>query len=193
MTIFGFNTDVKRGDVVYHVQSEARQSDLLLQTLVYVKGQCVGKHTVSYAQKVAQPDFSNEAMHELLKVQHKTVIDAIQQDKMQSVVGSGTEVQDVGGAGLSLKWTPAVAEQGAASLILSFHVLDSGQAASGAEVVVRSIVPSSSSELARAFSDASGSVALSIPLTEDVMRDAAVIAQATCGGKSVTRKVRFRK
>src|SRR5882672_10798721 len=135
MTIFGFNTDVKRGDVVYHVQSEARQSDLLLQTLVYVKGQCVGKHTVSYAQKVAQPDFSNEAMHELLKVQHKTVIDAIQQDKMQSVVGSGTEVQDVGGAGLSLKWTPAVAEQGAASLILSFHVLDSGQAASGAEVV----------------------------------------------------------
>jgi len=58
MTIFGFNTDVKHADVVYHVQSEARQNDLLLQTLVFVKGQCVGKQTVSYAQRVSQPDFS---------------------------------------------------------------------------------------------------------------------------------------
>ena len=35
MTIFGFNTDVKLADVVYHVQSEARQQDLLLQTLIF--------------------------------------------------------------------------------------------------------------------------------------------------------------
>src|SRR3954471_20306665 len=105
MTIFGFNTDVKLADVVYHVQSEARQNDLLLQTLVFVKGQCVGKHTVSYARQVSQPEFSTEGIHELLKTQHKSVLDAIQQGRMESVLGSGSEVQDVGGSGLSLQWT----------------------------------------------------------------------------------------
>ncbi len=192
MTIFGFNTDVKHGDVVYHVQSEARQNDLLLQTLVYVKGQCVGKYTVSYAQKLANPDFSNEAMHELLKMQHKTIIDAIQRDQMQSVVGSGTDVQDVGGAGLVLKWTPMSPELGAATSTLHFLVLDSGQTVSGAKVVVRSILLGTP-ELARGSSDAAGAVSLLIPVNEDVAHAAAVIVQATHGEKSVTRKVRFRK
>ena len=99
MTIFGFNTDVKLADVVYHVQSEARQNDLLLQTLVFVKGQCVGKQAFSYAHELSHPGFSTEAIHELLKTQHKTVLDAIQQGQMNAVLGNGTEVQDVGGAG----------------------------------------------------------------------------------------------
>jgi hypothetical protein len=192
MTIFGFNTDVKHGDVVYHVQSEARQNDLLLQTLVYVKGQCVGKYTVSYALKLAHSDFSNEAMHELLKAQHKTIIDAIQQNQMQSVLGSGADVQDVGGAGLSLKWIPTMPELGGSTSTLQFHVLDSGQAAFGAEVVVRSILLDTP-ELARGSSDASGTVSLLIPVNEDVAHAAAVMVQVTHGEKSVTRKVRFRK
>jgi hypothetical protein len=192
MTIFGFNTDVKSGDVVYHVQSEARQNDLLLQTLVYVKGQCVGKQTVSYARKLSQPDFSNEAMHELLKAQHKAIIDAIQQDRLQSVVERGAEVQDVGGAGLVLKWAPMTPDMGAATSTLHFLVLDSGQTVSGAEVVVRSILLDTP-ELARGSSDASGAVSLSIPVNEDVAHAAAVMVQATHGEKSVTRKVRFRK
>jgi hypothetical protein len=193
MTIFGFNTDVKRDDVVYHVQSEARQNDLLLQTLVYVKGQCVGKQTVSYAQKLSQPGFSNEAMHELLKAQHKAIIDAIQQDRLQAVVGRGADVQDVGGTGLVLKWAPITPELGAASSTLHFLVLDSGQTVSGAEVVVRPTSPSGTPILVRGSSSVSGAVSLAIPLTEDVMRDAAVIAQATHGEKSVTRKIRFKK
>ena len=107
MTIFGFNTDVKLADVVYHVQSEARQNDLLLQTLVFVKGQCVGKQAFSYANELSHPGFSTEAIHELLKTQHKAVLDAIQQGQMTAVLGGGGEVQDVGGAGLSLQWTTA--------------------------------------------------------------------------------------
>jgi hypothetical protein len=193
MTIFGFNTDVKHGDGVYHVQSEARQNDLLLQTLVFVKGQCVGKHTVSYAQKLAQPGFSSEAMHELLKTQHKNIIDAIQQGRMDSALGSGAEVQDVGGSGLALKWaTPAPAGD-AAAFSVRFEVLDSGQAVSGAEIVVRPCSSGGGTELARAVSNAAGAAEVSIPLTEDVMRDSAVMVQASHAGKSATRKLRVKK
>ena len=192
MTIFGFNTDVKLADVVYHVQSEARQNDLLLQTLVFVKGQCVGKQAFSYAHEISHPGFSTEAMHELLKTQHKTVIDAIQQGQMSSVLGSGADVQDVGGSGLSLQWK-ALAAGNAPDLPVSFQVLDSGKPASGAEIVVRGVVASDGLELARGVADASGAVALAITLTEDVLNRGAVMVQATRDGKSVTRKFRVKR
>lgn len=193
MTIFGFNTDVKLADVVYHVQSEARQNDLLLQTLVFVKGQCVGKQAFSYAHEISHPGFSTEAMHELLKTQHKAVIDAIQQGQINSVLGSGAEVQDIGGSGFSLQWKLAVPANDAPDLPITFQVLDSGKPASGAEIVVRGIVASDSLELARGVADASGTVALSIALTEDVLNRGAVMVQAKRNGKSVTRKLRVKR
>lgn len=192
MTIFGFNTDAKHDDVVYHVQSEARQNDLLLQTLVFVKGQCVGKQAFSYAQELLHPGFSTEAMHELLKTQHKAVLDAIQQGQMNSVLGNGAEVQDIGGSGLSLQWKSGVAGEGS-DLPVNFQVLDAGKAASGAEVVVRGIIASDGLELARGATDSSGAIQLSIPLTEDVLSRGAVMVQATLQVKSVTRKFRVKR
>jgi hypothetical protein len=191
MTIFGFNTDVKQGEVVYHVQSEARQADLLLQTLVFVKGQCVGKHAVSYAQKVSQPGFSSDAMHELLKAQHKGVLDALEQGRLDAVLGAQAEIQDVGGSGLTLKWTAAPQDQGS-SILLQFQVLDSGQPAAGAEVSVRPISPAAES-IASATADAGGSATLTLQLTAEILNDSAVMAQATYDNKSATRKVRFKK
>jgi hypothetical protein len=193
MTIFGFNTDVKLADVVYHVQSEARQNDLLLQTMVFVKGQCVGKQAFSYAHEISHPGFSTEAMHELLKTQHKAVIDAIQQGQMSSVLGSGADVQDVGGSGLSLQWKLAIPADDTPNLPVSFQVLDSGQPANGAEIVVRGVIASDGLELARGVADGSGTAALSIALTEDVLNRGAVMVQATRNGKSVTRKLRVKR
>jgi hypothetical protein len=51
--IFGFNTDIKQGATVYHVQSEARESELLLQTQVFVRGRCIGKRATPYGDKLA--------------------------------------------------------------------------------------------------------------------------------------------
>jgi len=48
-------------------------------------------------------------------------------------------------------------------------------------------------ELARGVADASGAMALSIALTEDVLNRGAVMVQATLNGKSVTRKLRVKR
>ena len=53
--IFGFNTDVKSGDTVYHVQSEAREHESILQTQVFVRGRCIGKKAASYAAAASEP------------------------------------------------------------------------------------------------------------------------------------------
>jgi hypothetical protein len=84
--IFGFNTDVKVAGTVYHVQSEARKRELLLQTQVFVKGRCIGKHASSYADKVSDPGFSDEHMHDLLKEQHKHIVELVRQGQVESAL-----------------------------------------------------------------------------------------------------------
>jgi len=193
MTIFGFNTDVRHGDTVYHVQSEARVSDLLVQTLVFVKGLCVGKRTVSYAQEASRPEFSDEAIHKLLKAQHRTVIDAIQAGKMESALGTIGEVQDFGGSGLSLKWIKAEPIGAEESITMHFEVTDAGRAVAGAEVVSRAGSDADAPVIARATSGQSGNVEMQIALTDALRRESAITVQATYKGKSATRKFRLKK
>ena len=193
MTIFGFNTDVKHGETVYHVQSEARQSDLLVQTLVFVKGLCVGKRATSYAGKAAAPDFSDQAIHELLKAQHRAVVDAINAGNMESALGTTGDIQDIGGSGLSLNWIKSEPIAGQSSITLHFQVTDSGQAVASAEVVSRVGSGSDAAVIGRAKSDGAGNVQMQITMTEALKREGAITVQATHGGKSATRKFRLRR
>jgi hypothetical protein len=82
--IFGFNTDVKHDETVYHVQSEARQNELLLLTEIFVKGRCVGKRAASYAEHTIQPDFSDQHIHEMLKEQHKYFVAAVREGRIDA-------------------------------------------------------------------------------------------------------------
>jgi len=195
MTIFGFNSVVKHEDAQYHVQSEARPHDLVLQTLIFVKGQCVGKHTYSYAAKTLEAGFSEDAMHELLKAQHKSILDALNAGTLDVVLGGGGEVYDVGGSRLFIKWTnPGAGTPGAAmAMTMTFHVEHSGQPSKDAEVVVFQCPPAGAAVMARGLTGASGDTTLTFQPTREVEQDAAVMVQATYSGESATRKFRFKK
>ncbi|MGI9102116.1 MAG: hypothetical protein ACR2IF_06695 [Terriglobales bacterium] len=82
--IFGFNTDVKYESTVYHVQSEARKHEHLLQTQVFVKGRCIGKHAVSFAEKLSDPEFTEDHLHDLLKDQHKHYVELARKGTIES-------------------------------------------------------------------------------------------------------------
>ena len=73
--IFGFNTDIKHADTVYHVQSEARENERLLQTQVFVRGHCIGKRATSYADKAAESDFTDQRKEHMLRDQHRRLVD----------------------------------------------------------------------------------------------------------------------
>src|SRR6202167_2328494 len=84
--IFGFNTDVKHGDTIYHVQSEARESEKLLQTQVFVRGRCVGKKATSYSASAAQAGFGDPQKEQQLRDQHRLVLEAIREGTLESVL-----------------------------------------------------------------------------------------------------------
>ena len=191
MTIFGYNTDVKHADVVYHVQSEARQNDLLLQTLIYVKGQCVGKHAFSYAAKTLEPDFSETAIHDLLKAQHRNMVDGLHEGRLDSVLVLGANITDVGGSGLALLWSNPNEQGKGGKQNMRFQVMQAAQPAASAEVIVRGAQPGEPVVLAEAQADSSGYAVIELDLSG--MTEPAVIVRASCSGKSVTRKFRFRK
>lgn len=90
--IFGFNTDVKCGETVYHVQTEAHRSTHTFQSTVFVKGQCIGKKTGSY-QDSADAEYTDEQLHKMLKEQHRFVVEAIRDGLVDEVLKPVTPAQ----------------------------------------------------------------------------------------------------
>lgn len=189
--IFGFNTDVKVGDTVYHVQSEARTNDLLLQTMVFVRGQCIGKIASSYASYEGHEDFGDQQMHEMLKEQHRRALDLVREGKVEVFAGGDADVQDYGGQGLSLRWTNAAPLFDVTPVEMQVRISDNGAPVSAAEVTCW--MPSQPDWPGpQATTSAEGTASLSVPLAPET-RETAVVVQARSGDKSVTRKFRLRK
>src|SRR5215469_13506591 len=83
--IFGFNTDIRHEDTVYHVQSEAREGEMILQTQVFVRGRCIGKRATSYGAEAQSDRFSDPQKEHLLREQHRLVLDAIRDGRLDEV------------------------------------------------------------------------------------------------------------
>ena len=193
MTIFGFNTDAKVGDTVYHVQSEARVNDLLLQTQVWVKGQCIGKRASSYAERVVQPDFAAAQMHELLKAQHRMVLEAVREDRAQDIFCTDGEVQDVNAGGLSVQWLNSDESFTQREAVLKIRVALWHKPVDGALVTSRLEFTPEARIHSQGMSDEAGLCDLEIACPQDAGAELPVLIRAKFDEKSVTRKFRLKR
>lgn len=138
--IFGFNTDIKQDESTYHVQSEARVSEQLLQTQVFVQGRCIVKRAVSYAERAQDPAFTEEIMHETLRQQHRWVVEAIRDGYVDDLVkgAEDTPGQDTPKLDekLELRFVSS-ARPSSEFIVLNFEVSVNGSAISGAMVRAR--------------------------------------------------------
>src|SRR5437868_8757710 len=172
--IFGFNTDVKYGDTVYHVQSEARKNDLLLQTQIFVRGRCIGKHATSYAEEAAKADFSDQAMHELLKDQHRAILEEVRvgnSDKFLTQTSAPASIQDASahGHGLVLQWTNADAVYQDSTMVMKFQVTQGGSPVEGARLTSRLHIASDAPIYSQAVTDTTGSAEMKLFLDESAL------------------------
>ena len=202
--IFGFNTDIKHEDTVYHVQSEARQHDLLLQTQVFVRGRCIGKHATSYADKVNEPGFSDEHMHEMLKTQHKSLIEAIRAGTIESMfdapVHEHTHAAVPAAAsapaadGLTVQWLNADTVYHDNTVVMKFSVSRSGSQVPGARLTTRLHISTEETPIySQAVTGPDGMVEMSVVVDENELIDAAILVQAAHDGQHATRKFKLRR
>jgi hypothetical protein len=74
----GFNTDIKVGEHVYHVQTEDRgPSHPAIDTLVYQSGRILHRKSSNYEKFAASPAFTPEGLRRQVEDQHRAVIETL--------------------------------------------------------------------------------------------------------------------
>lgn len=192
--IFGFNTDVKHEDTVYHVQSEARENELLLQTQVFVRGRCIGKRATSYADQVAGGGFTDQQKEQILRDQHRMVLDSIRDGKLDTVLDKRDTPETLAAIKeLDVLWLNSDSVHSDRNLKMRLQVTDGGTAVQGARLTVRFARPDAAPFYTQIVTDSGGTADLVIEQDESALPDASVLIQASYTGRTATRKFRLRK
>jgi len=192
--IFGFNTDIKHEDTVYHVQSEARENELALQTQVFVRGRCIGKRATPYGDKIAESDFTDQRKEQLLRDQHRMVLDAIREGKLDSVFDKKDTPETLAAIKeLDVHWLNAGSVHSVRHLQMRLRVTDGGVGIEGARLTVRFARPDAVPFYTQVVTGANGEAEMNIDVDESSLPDSAVLIQASYTGRTATRKFHLRK
>jgi hypothetical protein len=192
--IFGFNTDIRHEDTVYHVQSEAREGEQLLQTQVFVQGRCIGKRAVAYGPGVGKGFQGNDLdMEKRLRELHREVLDAIRDGKVDSMFDKRETKEALAAVKeLDLEWINAGSVHASGALTMRIRVTDGGATVEGARLTLRFARPDAAPYYAQVLTDASGSAEMSVQVDEKSLPDSSVLVQASFAGRTATRKFQLR-
>jgi len=192
--IFGFNTDVKHEDTVYHVQSEARESELLLQTQVFVRGRCIGKRATSYSDQAAESGFTDHQKEQILREQHRLVLDSIRDGRVEGVLDKSVAPEVLAAIKeLDVLWLNAGSVHSDRNLTLRLRVTEGGSAVEGARLTVRFARPNAAPFYTQVVTGSDGDAEMKIDVDESSLPDSAVLVQANYSGRTATRKFHLRK
>lgn len=191
--IFGFNTDIKHEDTVYHVQSEAREGELILQTQVFVRGRCIGKRATSYADKMAAGAFSDQQKEQILRDQHRIVLEAIREGKLDSAIDQREQPESLAAIKeLDVEWLNANSVHASGALRMHLRVTEGGDGVEGARLTFRFARPDAAPFYAQVLTDAQGNAEMNVKVDEASLPDSSVLVQANHSGRTATRKFRLR-
>jgi hypothetical protein len=186
--IFGFNTAVTCGGNVYHVQSEPRERERVLETQVFVGGRCLGKHATSYDDIFFQPGSIEDQLHDLLRSQHRAVVEAAREGRLDDVLGvPGPQAQ------LAVQFLNADSVFVDDAVVMRFQVTQEGRAVQGVSLTSRLRVLEAEPIYSQATTDAAGTAEMRVALREAALQDADILVEAMHGGKSMWRKFRLRR
>jgi hypothetical protein len=196
--IFGFNTDIRHEDTVYHVQSEAREAEQLLQTQVFVKGRCIGKRAVPYAAAAAEnkgnPQNNDQDKEKLLRELHREALDAIRDGKLDSILDKRDTPEVLATVKeLDLEWVNSKSVHSGGALSMQIHVTEAGAVVEGARLTLRFARPEAAPYYAQVLTDAKGNAEMNVQVEEKELSDSSVVIQANFNGRTATRKFKLRE
>ena len=217
--IFGFNTDIRHEDTVYHVQSEAREGEQLLQTQVFVRGRCIGKRAVPYgsgsavnlgSENMSSPanearageispgdvksNSNDQEREKVLRELHREVLDAIREGKLDSILDKRDSPETLAAVKeLDLEWINAKSVHSGGTLSMKIRVTDGSAIASGARLTLRFARPNAAPYYAQVLTDTAGHAQMNIQVKEESLAESSVTVQASFNGRTVTRKFKLRE
>ncbi len=195
--IFGFNTDIRHEETIYHVQSEAREGEQLLQTQVFVQGRCIGKRAVPYGSSAAEAKISSQNndqdREKMLRELHREVLDAIRDGKLDSIFDKRDTPETLAAVKeLDLEWINARSVHSSGALTMQIRVTDGGATVEGARLTLRFARPDAAPYYAQVLTDAKGKAEMNVQVDEKSLADSSVLVQASFAGRTATRKFQLR-
>jgi hypothetical protein len=201
--IFGFNTDIRHEDTIYHVQSEAREGEHLLQTQVFVRGRCIGKRAVSYGSstvegKITSPNNDQDKdqdkdKEKMLRELHREMLDAIRGGKLDSIFDKRDTPETLAAVKeLDLEWINAGSVHSSGALTMRIRVTEGGATVQGARLTLRFARPDAAPYYAQVLTDAKGSAEMNVQVDEKSLADSSVLVQVSFAGRTATRKFQLR-
>jgi len=195
--IFGFNTDIRHGDTVYHVQSEAREAEQLLQTQVFVRGRCIGKRAVPYGAAAAEgtngSQNNDQDREKMLRDLHREMLDAIRDGRLDSIFDKRDTPDALAAVReLDLEWINSGSVHSVGALTMQIRVTDAGAGVEGARLTLRFARPDAAPYYAQVLTDARGNAEMIVQVDEKSLPNSSVLVQASFGGRTATRKFQLR-
>ena len=190
--IFGFNTDIKHEDTVYHVQSEAREAEQLLQTQVFVRGRCIGKRATPYASNSASGENDKDKEKKLREL-HREMLEAIREGRLEAMFDKRDTPEALAAVKqLEMEWVNANSVHSSGSLTMQIRVTDGGTLAEGARLTLRFARTDAAPYYAQVLTDSKGNAEMNIQVEEGSLADSSVLVQASFKGRTATRKFQLR-
>ena len=122
--ITGFNTDIRHGDRVFHVQTEDRGvGNPIVESLVYVGGQILLSKRSSYSDLVVDGKPDEKAVKQLMDLQHRRIIEAIRRGRFDASP-SGAPSSETSPVKTEAPLSPAAAAAAAAILACLLYTSD---------------------------------------------------------------------
>ena len=190
--IFGFNTDIKHEDTVYHVQSEARE--MSLPPNPGFRARPLHRETGHFLRGKAIPGFNDQNKEQILRDQHRLVLDAVRDGKLDTVMDKRETPETLATIKeLDVEWLNADSVHKDHTLHMHFRVTEAGAPVQGARLTFRFARPDTAPFYTQVLTDASGNAEMRVDMDEASLPDSSVLVQATHAGRSATRKFRLRK
>ena len=213
--IFGFNTDIRHEDTIYHVQSEAREGEHLLQTQVFVKGRCIGKRAVPYGSSAAEGKTTahndsqdknkdqdrdkdkdkdkDKDREKMLREQHREMLDAIRAGKLDSIFDKRDTPETLAAVKeIDLEGINAASVHSSGALTMNIRVTEGGVTVEGARLTLRFARPDAAPYYAQVLTDAKGTAEMNVQVDEKSLAESSVLVQVSFAGQTATRKFNLR-
>jgi len=176
------------------VQSEAREADLLLQTQVFVKGRCIGKRATPYAEQAQSPDFTDQKKEAILRDQHRLVLDAIRDGRLEHVFDRRETPESLAAEKeLDIQWLNSDSVHSEDRLAMKLRATEAGQGIAGARLTVRFTRPHADPFFTQATTDATGDAELVFLVEEADLPDTSLLVQVNSAGRTATRKFQLKR
>lgn len=88
----GFNTDIRVGDRVFHVQTEdCGPARPVIDTVIYQNGRILHRRASSYEEFSTSSQFSSESLRERVEAHHRSVIESLRSGELDSEIAAAIE------------------------------------------------------------------------------------------------------